>query len=491
MEPKRVKPEGTAWPNGAAWDALLTAVQKRVNHESYNTWFRPLSLDRFEGNTIQVQVPDQVFEDWILNNYRDVLDESMEEIALAGYEIRFEVCVRPAGTEPLEGGHATPFVQRSVQATADNRRVTLPADAQRTSPHGARTATPPRPHATGPEGPELPINPKYTFETFVVGSSNQFAHAAALAVAEGPSRTYNPLYLYGGVGLGKTHLMCAIGHRVKQINQHLRLCYISAERFMNELINAIRYEQTLAFRERYRSIDVLLIDDIQFIAGKERTQEEFFHTFNALYEGQKQIVISSDCPPREIPTLEERLHSRFEWGLIADIQPPDLETKLAILRRKAESERLEVPDAVAMFMARKIKSNIRELEGSLVRLTALSSLKGEPISMALAQEALKNLVDVEERATSIATIQKIVADHFGLRVADLKSKTNARDIAFPRQVAMYLCKNLTRASLPEIGREFGGKHHTTVLHSVNKITGMIEQNGHFHRVIHSLSERCR
>jgi chromosomal replication initiator protein len=260
---------------------------------------------------------------------------------------------------------------------------------------------------------------------------------------------------------------------------------------MNELINAIRYEQTLAFRERYRSIDVLLIDDIQFIAGKERTQEEFFHTFNALYEGQKQIVISSDCPPREIPTLEERLHSRFEWGLIADIQPPDLETKLAILRRKAESERLEVPDPVAMFIARKIKSNIRELEGSLVRLTALSSLKGEPISMALAQEALKNLVDVEERATSIATIQKIVAEHFGLRVADLKSKTNARDIAFPRQVAMYLCKNLTRASLPEIGREFGGKHHTTVLHSVNKITGMIEQNGHFHRVIHSLKDRCR
>jgi chromosomal replication initiator protein len=495
MEPKRVKPEGTAWPDGAAWDALLTAVQKRVNHESYNTWFRPLSLERFDGNTIRVQVPDRVFEDWILNNYRDVLDDSMEEVALAGYEIRFEVCMRPAAAESPEltaGGTAAPTGQRPVHPTADNRTATPSTAHHRPPPQGARmTTTPPRPHATGPEAPELPLNQKYTFETFVVGSSNQFAHAAALAVAEGPSRTYNPLYLYGGVGLGKTHLMCAIGHRVKQINQHLRLCYISAERFMNELINAIRYEQTLAFRERYRSIDVLLIDDIQFIAGKERTQEEFFHTFNALYEGQKQIVISSDCPPREIPTLEERLHSRFEWGLIADIQPPDLETKLAILRRKAEAERLEVPDAVAMFIARKIKSNIRELEGSLVRLTALSSLKGEPISMALAQEALKNLVDVEERATSIATIQKIVAEHFGLRVADLKSKTNARDIAFPRQVAMYLCKNLTRASLPEIGREFGGKHHTTVLHSVNKITGMIEQNGHFHRVIHSLSERCR
>ncbi|MFN7622272.1 MAG: chromosomal replication initiator protein DnaA, partial [Acidobacteriota bacterium] len=341
------------------------------------------------------------------------------------------------------------------------------------------------------ESSELLLNQKYTFETFVVGSSNQFAHAAALAVAEGPSRTYNPLYLYGGVGLGKTHLMCAIGHRVKERNRHLRLCYISAERFMNELINAIRYEQTLAFRDRYRSIDVLLIDDIQFIAGKERTQEEFFHTFNALYEGQKQIVISSDCPPREIPTLEERLHSRFEWGLIADIQPPDLETKLAILRKKAETDKIVIPDQVAMFIARHIKSNIRELEGSLVRLTALSSLKGEPISLTLAREALKNIVDVEEKSTTIATIQKVVADHFSLRVADLKAKSNVREIAFPRQVAMYLCKNLTRASLPEIGREFGGKHHTTVLHSVTKIAEMIEQNGNFHRVIHNLIDRCK
>lgn len=353
------------------------------------------------------------------------------------------------------------------------------------------TNTPPLTNYLAQESNELPLNQKYTFETFVVGSSNQFAHAAALAVAQGPSKTYNPLYLYGGVGLGKTHLMCAIGHRVKEQNRHLRLCYISAEKFMNELINAIRYDQTLTFRERYRSIDVLLIDDIQFIAGKERTQEEFFHTFNALYEGQKQIVISSDCPPREIPTLEERLHSRFEWGLIADIQPPDLETKLAILRKKAENEKLHLPDQVAMFIAKKIKSNIRELEGSLVRLTALSSLKGEPISLALAQEAMKNLADVEERSTSIDAIQKIVAEHFGLRIADLKSKSNTREIAFPRQVAMYLCKNLTKASLPEIGREFGGKHHTTVLHSVNKITVMIEQNGHFHRVINSLIERCK
>jgi chromosomal replication initiator protein len=260
---------------------------------------------------------------------------------------------------------------------------------------------------------------------------------------------------------------------------------------MNELINAIRYDQTMTFREKYRSIDVLLIDDIQFMAGKERTQEEFFHTFNALYDGQKQIIISSDCPPREIPTLEERLHSRFEWGLIADIQPPDLETKVAILHRKAESEKLHLPDDVAMFIANKIKSNIRELEGSLVRLTALSSLKGETISLQLAQEALKNIVEEEQRAVTIETIQKVVADFYSLKVVDLKSKSNSRNISFPRQVAMYLCKTLTRSSLPEIGREFGGKHHTTVIHSVNKISELYEQKGSFHRVINSLIDSCK
>ena len=338
---------------------------------------------------------------------------------------------------------------------------------------------------------DLTLNPKYTFDTFVVGSSNQFAHAAAQAVAESPSKTYNPLYIYGGVGLGKTHLMHAIGYRVRELNRHLRLCYLSSEKFMNELITAIRYDQTMSFRDKYRSIDVLLIDDIQFMAGKERTQEEFFHTFNALYDNQKQIVISSDCPPREIPTLEERLHSRFEWGLIADIQPPDLETKVAILRKKAELEKLELPDEVALFMAGKIRSNIRELEGSLVRLTALSSLRGEPINLGLAQEALKNIVDEQERSITIELIQRVVADNYNMKVADLKSKNNARSIAVPRQVAMYLCKTLTKASLPEIGREFGGKHHTTVLHSINKISELYAQKGDFHRLINSLTASCK
>jgi chromosomal replication initiator protein len=280
--------------------------------------------------------------------------------------------------------------------------------------------------------------------------------------------------------------MHAIGHAIKGRNRHLRLTYISSEKFMNELINAIRYDKTLNFREKYRSIDILLMDDIQFLAGKERTQEEFFHTFNALYDAQKQIVISSDCPPREIPTLEERLHSRFEWGLIADIQPPDLETKVAILKRKAEIEKIDLPDNVALFIASKIKSNIRELEGSLVRLVAYASLKGRELDIDLAQEVLKNIIEEDDRTITVEVIQRTVADHYGLRVSDLKSKNNSRSVAVPRQVAMYLCKYMTKASLPEIGREFGGKHHTTVIHSVNKITDLYERDPDFHRLINSL-----
>ncbi len=336
---------------------------------------------------------------------------------------------------------------------------------------------------------EYSLNPKCSFQTFVVGSCNQFAHAAALAVAEAPGKTYNPLYIYGGVGLGKTHLMHAIGHSIKERNRYLRLSYISAEKFMNELINAIRYDKTQTFREKYRSIDVLLMDDIQFMAGKERTQEEFFHTFNALYDGQKQIVMTSDCPPREIPTLEERLHSRFEWGLIADMEPPDLETKVAILKRKADLDGVQLPDDVAFFIASKVKSNIRELEGSLVRLVAISSLRGLPISKMLAQDAIRNIAEDDQPAgITMEQIQKAVATHYRLRVDDLKSKNNARQIAVPRQVAMYLCKRLTKHSFPEIGREFGGKHHTTVIHSVEKIEGLVSKDQNFHRVVSDLMD---
>ncbi len=335
------------------------------------------------------------------------------------------------------------------------------------------------------------LNPRYTFDTFIVGSSNQFANAACRAVAEAPSRSYNPLFIYGGVGLGKTHLMHAIGHYVLQHARQLKLTYISSERFMNEMINALRYDHIIDFRERYRTVDVLLVDDIQFLAGKEGTQTEFFHTFNALHEAQKQIVLSSDCPPHEIPSLEERLRSRFEWGLIADIQPPDLETKVAILKKKAETEAVPLPDNVAIYIAGKIKSNIRELEGSLIRLVAYASLTGRDLSLPLAQEVLKNILDHDERAVTIEIIQKFVADYYQLKLADLKSRNNSKSVAMPRQVAMYLCKMLTRASLPEIGRSFGGKHHSTVIHSIRKVEQRRKSDGDFNTQITNFLESFR
>jgi len=330
------------------------------------------------------------------------------------------------------------------------------------------------------------LNPRYTFDTFVVGASNQFAHAAALAVAEQPSKAYNPLFLYGGVGMGKTHLMQAVGHLIKRRMPTMRLSYISAEKFTMEVINSLRFDRMISFRDRFHTVDVLLVDDIQFIAGKERTQEEFFHTFNALYEQQKQIVISSDCLPKEIAAIEERLRSRFEWGLIADIQPPDLETKIAILQKKAETERVQLPGDVAEFIARSIKSNVRELEGALIRLIAYTSLTGAEINLGNAQQALKNILDTQEKKVTIELIQKRVGEHFGLRVQDLKVRSNSKAIAFPRQVAMYLVKQLTSASLPEIGRQFGGKHHTTVLHSINKIDILRRSNKDLNRTINKL-----
>jgi chromosomal replication initiator protein len=335
------------------------------------------------------------------------------------------------------------------------------------------------------------LNPRYTFDSFIVGSSNQFANAACRAVAEAPSRSYNPLFIYGGVGLGKTHLMHAVGHYVLQHDRNLKLTYISSERFMNEMINALRFDRVLDFRERYRSVDVLLVDDIQFLAGKEGTQTEFFHTFNALYDSQKQIVLSSDCPPHEIQALEERLRSRFEWGLIADIQPPDLETKVAILKKKAEAEAVPLPDNVAMYIAGKIKSNIRELEGSLIRLIAYASLTGQGISLPLAQEVLKNILEHEERAVTIEIIQKFVADYYNLKMADLRSRNNSKSIAMPRQVAMYLCKSLTHASLPEIGRSFGGKHHSTVIHSIRKVEDLRKRDADFNTLIGNFLEGFR
>jgi chromosomal replication initiator protein len=412
------------------WQTVLDIVEKRINQQSYNTWFKPTQLIKHDEKALYVRVPNAYFQDW-LNDHIDVV---LEAARMAGVgDVNVVYITEKVPLEPLVSSNQGKLDFESVDNT---------------------------------------LNPKYTFDTFVVGSSNQFAHAAALAVAEKPSKAYNPLFLYGGVGLGKTHLMHAIGHMIKLNNKQLRLTYISTEKFTNEVINAIRYDKMLSFKERYRNNDVLLIDDIQFIAGKERTQEEFFHTFNSLYDTHKQIIISADCPPREIPTLEERLHSRFEWGLIADIQPPDLETKVAIIKKKAERQNIAVPDNVALYIASKIRSNIRELEGALVRLIAYCSLKGSEITLGMAQETLHDILGTGDKAVTIEMIQKTIADHFKMRVQDLKSKNNSKSVAMPRQICMYLCKKLTGASLPQIGREFGGKHHTTVLHSVHKIEGL-------------------
>jgi chromosomal replication initiator protein len=331
------------------------------------------------------------------------------------------------------------------------------------------------------------FNPKYRFDSFVVGSSNQFAHAASLAVAEQLSKAYNPLFIYGGVGLGKTHLLHAIGHLGLQRDPRIKVSYVSSEKFTNDLINAIRFDATVEFRNRYRSLDLLLIDDIQFIAGKERTQEEFFHTFNDLYDSSKQIVISSDSLPREIPTLEERLRSRFEWGLIADIQPPDLETKAAILRKKAQAEGVRLPDEVSLFIAKHAKSNIRELEGSLVRLVAHASFTGREVSLELAQEVLRDLTTEQQRLPTIPSIQKAVAEFYGIRVEDLRSRGRNKSIVLPRQVAMYLCREIVKASLPDIGEGFGGKDHSTVIHACEKVKRKMAGEDTFRKQVQDLT----
>ena len=437
------------------WDQVLSRIETKVNRHSFYTWFKPTTMVADEGLSVRVRVPNALFRDWLTKHYSAVLSEALAEVDRRDTSVA--------------------FVTEDQPAPAPEAPVVVAAEP-----------------AAPEEGPATAgLGPRYSFDTFIVGPSNQFAHAACRAVAEAPSRSYNPLFIYGGVGLGKTHLMHAIGHYVLNHLKHLRLTYISSERFMNEMINAVRYDRVLDFRERYRSVDVLLVDDIQFLAGKEGTQTEFFHTFNALYDSQKQIVISSDCPPHEIPSLEERLRSRFEWGLIADIQPPDLETKVAILEKKAETEGIPLPDNVAIYIAGKIKSNIRELEGSLIRLIAYASLTGREISLPLAQDVLRNVLQHDERAVTIEIIQKHVSDYYQLKLGELKSRNNSKSIAMPRQIAMYLCKKLTNASLPEIGKSFGGKHHSTVIHSIQKIEDLRQRDGDFNTVINTFMESFR
>jgi len=433
------------------WEKFLELIKSRVSINTYSTWFQPTRLNRLEGDTIYIQIPTAVFRQVLTRTYGEIVKAVFHQMGTPQLKVQY-VCTEE---EPVQ---AAPSGNGSKQAKLDF------------------------------ESSDHQLNNRYTFDTFVVGKSNEFAHAAARAVAEQPSKAYNPLFLYGGVGMGKTHLMHAIGHTIKKRNPAMRLSYVSAEKFTIEVINSLRFDRMISFRDRFHTVDVLLVDDIQFIAGKERTQEEFFHTFNALYEQQKQIVISSDCLPKDINSIEERLRSRFEWGLIADIQPPDLETKIAILQKKAENERFHLPDEVAEYIARAIKSNVRELEGALTRLMAYASLTGTVVSLTTAQQVLRNIIASQEKRVTIDLIQKRVSEHYNLREQDLKVRSNTRAIAFPRQVAMYIVKQLTTASLPEIGRQFGGKHHTTVLHSINKIEELRRSDKELNRTITRLMD---
>ena len=429
------------------WKQVLDRLEQGIDRTEYVTWFAPTRFLAQRGETVDVSVPSQRFVDAIRDRY--------------GMQIR------------------------SILDDLSTDRLNLQFIADAEIPVGA----PPPPPAA-----ELPVsvfNPRYRFSTFVVGSSNQLAYAASLSIAENPSGSFNPLFIYGGAGLGKTHLIQAIGQQLRDVSPRRKVVYMSADSFVTELITSIRYDKMQSFRDRYRSVDALLLDDIQFLAGKERTQEEFFHTFNALYEAQKQIVFTSDAPPKEIPTLEERLRSRFEWGLIADIQPPDLETKVAILRKKAEEKKINLPHEVALFIAERVRSNIRELEGHLNRVSAFASLTGNSLSIDLAKEALKDLLAKDNKPITPNDILKVVAAHYGIKVSDLKSKSNARPIAYPRQVAMYICKELTDLSYPEIGKIFNNKHHSTVMYSVEKIDQLIQDDQQVARTVEMLTKQFR
>ncbi|HVS63214.1 MAG TPA: chromosomal replication initiator protein DnaA [Thermoanaerobaculia bacterium] len=427
----------------STWLRLREELRTDLSDEEIRTWFNPLRVASEENDRLVLLAPNNRFLHTLEQSYRPVVDRAIAGLKGKGFEVLFSV----AGAEPANGA----------------------ANA-----NGARR-----------------FDRRYRFDSFVVGSSNQFASAAARAVADAPGQSYNPLFLYGGVGLGKTHLLHAVGQEILARHPRLQILYLSAEQFVNELINSIRFDRMPAFRERYRTIDVLLIDDVQFLANKERTQEEFFHTFNTLYGAQRQIILSSDASPKDIPTLEERLRSRFAWGLIADIQAPDLETKVAILRRKAETEGKELPDAVALFIARQVKSNVRELEGLLNRVLAFSSLVGRPLDLAIAQETLRDILPDVDRRINGTDVVKLVARHFGLKVSEIKSRNNSKQIAFPRQVAMYLCKQLTDLSYPEIGRLFNDKHHSTVMYSVEKIEKLRVKDRDIDRMLERFAQQLQ
>ncbi|HET8579655.1 MAG TPA: chromosomal replication initiator protein DnaA [Nitrospiraceae bacterium] len=417
------------------WEEALAYIEGKVPKQVFDTWFVPVQLQHIKDSSARIAVPNKFFGEWLEKHYRSLLSEALTAVS-GGVSVDVAF---------VTGSHA------------EARSGPVPTQAQ-----AGRTLQIGRPRRTAH------LNPKYTFTSFVVGASNQFAHAACLAVADKPAQAYNPLFIYGGVGLGKTHLLNAIGNHVAE-RTDLRIAYVTTEQFTNEVINSIRYDKMIDLRKRYRSIDMLLIDDVQFLAGKERTQEEFFHTFNALFEAHKQIVLSSDRFPKEMPDMEERLRSRMGWGLIADLQPPDVETRIAILRKKSEDEGIRLPEQVIQFLAENMKSNIRELEGALVRVGAYSSLTGQPITMEMAKNVLRDVIGDKKKIITMDDIQEAVATRFHVKIVELKSRRRSKTLVHPRQIAMYLCRELTDASFPEIGRQFGGKDHTTIIHACKQI----------------------
>jgi len=431
------------------WDKVKGVLKKELNDQAYSAWIGPTKLVSLDESSITLSVPNKFFKDWLLDHYLSLFDSAIKNVFGKEMALSFNFEVDLAGGGRKESPKKD--IEKDIKAAFTRFEE----------------------ETISPKVDEFGLSPRYTFESFVVGPGNRFAHAAALAVSESPARSYNPLFIYGGVGLGKTHLMQAIVHYIAVHHAHLKALYITSEKFTNQLINAIQTRTTSRFRQMYRTVDVLLIDDIHFIAGKESTQEEFFHTFNALYDDHKQILISSDRPPKDIPGLEERLVSRFGWGLVTDIQPPDFETRIAILKKKAEKETITVPDDVMYFIADKIKTNIRELEGALIRVVAYSTFTGEEINLSLVKKTLKDMVS-EEKKVTIELIQKKVAEFFNIRLSDMRSKRRGKTIAYPRQIAMYLSREMTGLSLPEIGNYFGGRDHTTIIHAHNKIGGEVK-----------------
>ncbi|KSU88001.1 chromosomal replication initiator protein DnaA [Priestia flexa] len=439
------------------WNGALAEIEKKLSKPSFETWLKSTKAHALQGDTLIITAPNDFARDWLESRYSNLIAETLYDLTGEELDVKFIIPLNQSEEE--------------------------------------FDLTPPKKNVSKEDGHEFPqsmLNSKYTFDTFVIGSGNRFAHAASLAVAEAPAKAYNPLFIYGGVGLGKTHLMHAIGHYVLDHNPDAKVVYLSSEKFTNEFINSIRDNKAVEFRNKYRNVDVLLIDDIQFLAGKEQTQEEFFHTFNTLHEESKQIVISSDRPPKEIPTLEDRLRSRFEWGLITDITPPDLETRIAILRKKAKADGLVIPNEVMLYIANQIDSNIRELEGALIRVVAYSSLINKDINADLAAEALKDIIPSSKpKIITIQDIQQIVGQQFNVKLEDFKAKKRTKSVAFPRQIAMYLSRELTDFSLPKIGEEFGGRDHTTVIHAHEKISKLVQTDSQLQKHIKEISDSLK